>query len=102
MLKIGLDAFPSNQLGQAFIHLAYYFSYCFPYEETIEEGEVKMKLNLIDPINYTNNVGGRHTETEKVRDMFKAIDHGIRIKINGTSDPEILPFLFQLNRIFTE
>ena len=39
-----------------------------------------MKLNLIDPINYINNAGGKSTDTFAVRNMFKILDYGLRLK----------------------
>lgn len=36
-----------------------------------------MKLNLIDPLNLNNNVGGKKTETLKLQKMFKSIYYGI-------------------------
>ena len=60
-----------------------------------------MKLNLIDPINHTNNAGGKNTDTQAVRNMFKVLDYGLRLKTQECEE-EILPYLFQLNRLFIE
>ena len=44
------------------INLIYYYAYCFDYQESIDEnGEVCLKLNIIDPLNESNNVGGKKT-----------------------------------------
>ena len=55
---------PASNLGQAFIYFVYYFAYMFDYEEFIDgNGDYCTKLNLMDPINHTNNVGGKNTDT---------------------------------------
>ena len=74
MLWIAISYFPANSVGQAFINVILYFNYNFQYEEGKDEkGEYVCKLNIIDPINQTNNVGGRYTETEKLQSMFKTL-----------------------------
>ena len=81
MLVIALKSLPASSIGQAFTYFVYYFAYCFNYEEYINKnGEYCLKLNLIDPINHTNNAGGKNTDTEAVRNMFKVLDYGLRLK----------------------
>ena len=99
MLMYGLQALPAHRLGQAFMNVIYYFSYIFQYEEYFDEQKnYKLRFNLIDPLNHSNNVGGRHTDTEKLKEMFKIIDYGLRLKM-GTTDDEVLPYLFNLNKM---
>ena len=32
-----------------------------------------MKLNLIDPLNSRNNIGGKNTKADRLRNMFRGI-----------------------------
>lgn len=37
------------------------------------------KINIYDPLNEYNNVGGRKTDVNRLREMFKAADYGLRL-----------------------
>ncbi len=53
-------------------------------------------MNIYDPLNPTNNVGGRRTDVGRLREMFRATDYGLRI----VSGRNILDYIFNLHNIF--
>lgn len=57
------------------MNTVYFYAHCFVYEE--EQGVAK--INIYDPLNEYNNVGGRKTDVNRLRDMFKATDYGLRL-----------------------
>ena len=73
---------PTTNLGALFYHIAMYYGFSFEYgyeetkyeEEEIELSEYpRMKFNLIDPFNSRNNIGGKSTRADKMRNMFRGI-----------------------------
>jgi hypothetical protein len=44
-----------------------------------------MRLNIKDPLNGKNNMGGKNTNTEKVKNMFRSIYYGLHKNIQKTS-----------------
>lgn len=44
-----------------------------------------MRFNIKDPLNGKNNMGGKNTNTEKVKNMFRSIYYGMHNNINMTS-----------------
>ena len=75
------------------MNTVYFYSHCFDYQED-EDGIPK--INIIDPLNQYNNVGGRKTDVVKLREMFKAADYGLRL----ASGKNILQYLCELNILF--
>lgn len=57
-----------------------------------------MKLNITDPLNESNNLGGRKTEIEKLRCMFRVVDYGLRM----ADGRDILGYLLSLHNSFKE
>lgn len=55
-----------------------------------------MKFNIIDPLNPTNNLGGKKTEIEKLRAMFRTLIYGL----GDAGGKDILGHLFSLGNIF--
>lgn len=55
-----------------------------------------MKLNLIDPFNHKNNIGGKNTKAKQLQNMFRAIYYWL----NQPADPPYLPQLFSLSLLF--
>jgi hypothetical protein len=50
-----------------------------------------LRLNIKDPINMKNNMGGKNTDTYKVKNMFRTIFYGLHKQITeGTHLQHIL------------
>lgn len=80
MLLISLENLKSNTAGELFINTIYYYTYCFAYEETLNnENEIISRMNIYDPLNGSNNVGGRKTDVNGLREMLKVVDYGMRL-----------------------
>lgn len=48
-----------------------------------------MKLDLIDPLNHKNNIGGKSTKAQNLQNMFRSIYYWL-------SQPATAPYLPQL------
>lgn len=53
-------------------------------------------MNIYDPLNASNNVGGRKTDVNRLREMLKVTDYGLRL----SGGKNILEYLFSLPNIF--
>lgn len=53
-------------------------------------------MNILDPLNTTNNVGGRKTNINKLRDMLKITDYALRL----ASGKNILEYIFSLHNMY--
>lgn len=42
-----------------------------------------MQLNIMDPLNPKNNIGGRKTDVEKLYSMFKIVDCALKLGEDG-------------------
>ena len=64
--------------------ICFYANYFEYYEHIDEKGQYKKQLNLIDPLNSNNNVGGKKTDAEKLHNMFKIVDAALKLEgLNG-------------------
>lgn len=79
--------------AELFINTIYFYAHYFTYDE---QKDGTYKLSIYDPLNEHNNVGGRKTDVERLRQMFKTVDYGLRL----ASGKNILEGLFSLNNIF--
>lgn len=70
-------------VSQAFSKVIEYFVYCHQYIERPVEDQKKNKskyiFNMMDPLNPSNNTGGKDTDTEKLMTMFRSVLYGINI-----------------------
>lgn len=67
MILLVADQYPAYDIGQFFINFIDYYANYYEYEINIlKDGEVVKRLNIIDPLNQTNNVGGKDTNIEKL------------------------------------
>lgn len=100
MLLISFEALKTESIGQFFINTIYYYSYCFPYESSLntENVEVIHQFNIYDPLNNYNNVGGRKTDVNRLREMFRTADYGLRL----AGGKNILEYMFSLHNIFSK
>ena len=57
-----------------------------------------MRLNISDPLNESNNVGGKKTETERLREMFRITSFGLR----EAEGRDLLGYLFSLSNLLKE
>ena len=55
------------------------------------------RLNIIDPLNPSNNVGGKDTRIDQLELMFKTTFYGLK-----EGGEKILSYLFQLHDIFED
>lgn len=93
MILINAERFKCINAGHLFVNTIYFYAHCFVYEEQ-ENG--LSRINIYDPLNEYNNVGGRKTDVNRLRQMFKAVDYGLRL----ASGKNILEYLFSLHNIF--
>ena len=52
-----------------------------------------MKMNIYDPLNSKNNMGGKNTKTNELRNMFRLL----YFSINQSIFPPYLDHLYSLN-----
>ena len=56
-----------------------------------------MKFSLIDPLNRSNNVGGKKTETLKIQSMFKNIYYSMHLSQLQKEGQKLFPYLDQFS-----
>jgi hypothetical protein len=67
-----------NYISQFVEHFAYYYGVGYEYAcEVSEEGEVEYKINIKDPLNSDNNMGGKRTDIAALRELFQKVYYGI-------------------------
>lgn len=57
-------------LLQTVLYYGFYYEYNYEYNN---QGELLMKLNIIDPYNMNNNLGGKNTKVLKIKNMFRIV-----------------------------
>ena len=79
MILIVVEQYPANEVGQFFINFIDYYTNYYNYEETISQnGETIKRLSIVDPLNNTNNAGGKDTNIERLETMFRMVFHGLQ------------------------
>lgn len=105
MIYTVVKSLPTRNIGELFYHIAMYFGFYFEYGYDFKgnfknlkceaEPFSEMRLDLIDPLNSKNNVGGKNMRTKELESMFRSIFYALHIKISGS----MLNYLKQLPRI---
>jgi len=86
-----------SSASELFVSIVYYYAFSYPYEWSLQANDyIEYKMNLFDPLNVYNNVGGRKTDVNKLIEMLKSTYYGIKL----ASGRNTLPYLFSMNRIF--
>lgn len=49
-------------ISQFLEHFAYYYGLAYEYVSEEHDGQVSYKINIIDPLNSENNMGGKKTD----------------------------------------
>lgn len=47
------------------------------------EGEVSYKINIMDPLNSENNMGGKKTDILSLQEVFKKVYYGLNMENEG-------------------
>ena len=87
---------PAVDLGELFFQMIEYYSWHFCYESVIENGEEVKRLNLMDPLNPCNNMGGRQTDAELLHNMFRTVRYGFA---QAQTEGEMLEYIFALHHL---
>jgi hypothetical protein len=91
--------YQSENVGYFLKDIIAYYADTFPYEENLSKtGDYLLKFNIFDPLNFSNNAGGKETNVDEMRKMFKALNIGMKM----TSSKQVLPFLLQIFHIFSK
>lgn len=77
-------------ISELLINLIYYYNNCYEYslDKINGCGEYKAIFNMMDPLNRGNNTGGKDTDTERLRTMFKVVGYAFEgrlkeMKVDG-------------------
>jgi hypothetical protein len=75
-------------MGEILLKIALYYGFYHEYDyemeyrgENMKEYIPMLRLNIQDPINTKNNMGGKNTNAYKVRNMFRVIYYGLHRNI---------------------
>ena len=85
-------AFPSQFLE----HFAYYYGLAYEYLGDVVNGKVVYKINIIDPLNSENNMGGKNTDILSLQEIFKKIYYGLNMENNGSKIAYIMDLIRDL------
>lgn len=81
-------------MGKILYQICLYYGFYFQYDYDLDninkkdlpQWNLKVKLNIGDPLNTKNNMGGKNTDGTKVQKMFRTIYYALHKKLNeGTA-----------------
>ena len=61
-------------ISQFVEHFCYYYGFMFEYQTDIKsDGDIEYHMNIVDPLNKENNMGGKKTDILSLQEVLKKI-----------------------------
>lgn len=78
-------------------HFCYYYGIAFEYQvEVNQEGEIEYHINIVDPLNSENNMGGKRTDILGLQEALKKIYFALNTPNRGSKMEYIVEVLKHL------
>ena len=73
-----------SHISQYLGHFAYYYGYEYEFNGEIVAGKTQFRINISDPLNPDNNLGGKNTDIDAIVELLRRIYIGMHAPCYGS------------------